>query len=171
MNKANTGQRYYWDQIEKWNHSLKKLKPPDVNPGCPTIFVYKKEENEKVEEKHGSSFLYSFFLVLTQHCWVQTMGQMSKEALVIMTAVSSLRRKAPKKRHIGPPPMSPRHTTIENWWGWRRPDNSDNDLVNELVVVKTWKSEKTIIVKCTEKGPSTDIYVCIHFFKQKLHHK
>ena len=57
-----------WGQIEKWKHSLKKLKPPDVNPGCPTILVYKKEENEKVDEKHGSSFLYSFFLVLTQHC-------------------------------------------------------------------------------------------------------
>ena len=57
MNKANTGQRYYWDQIEKWKHSLKKLRPPDANPGCPTILVYKKEENEKLEEKHGSSFL------------------------------------------------------------------------------------------------------------------
>ena len=65
MNKANTGQRYYWDQIEKWKHSLKELKPPDVNPGCPTILVYKKEEDEKVYDKHGSSFLYSFFLVLS----------------------------------------------------------------------------------------------------------
>ena len=68
MNKANTGQRYYWDQIEKWKHSMKEPKPPDVNPGCPTILVNKKEENEKADKMHVSYFLYSFFLVLNQHC-------------------------------------------------------------------------------------------------------